>query len=141
MIAALIRSTEDLSRLSFGFIPPSIMALWARTDVKRSSSVSTGISGKCFLRDFMKASTSLAASGTVRVHGIAYDKKYDIFFFRITFKIIYYLCRMYCIQCGRENPERVADSDADPFSAVIYTYHPVHIGYKGKIFLYAKQSK
>ena len=48
MIAALILSTLALSRRRLFFMPPSIMALWARTEVKRSSSRATGTAGKAF---------------------------------------------------------------------------------------------
>ena len=48
-MAALILSTTALSLLSIFFIPPSIIALCARTEVQRSSSSSTGVSGKFFL--------------------------------------------------------------------------------------------
>ena len=62
IIAALILSTDFLSFLSFAFIPPSIMILWARTEVNRSSSRVTGIPGNSLDRVFRKASTSAAAS-------------------------------------------------------------------------------
>ena len=62
MMAALMRSTDALFLRSLYFMPPSIMALWASTDVKRSSSSSTGTPGKAFRRTGRKASTSAAAS-------------------------------------------------------------------------------
>ena len=48
IMAALILSTDILLRLSLFFIPPSIIALCASTEVKRSSSSATGTSGKAF---------------------------------------------------------------------------------------------
>ena len=65
MSAALILSTEVGSLLSRAFMPPSIIARCARTDVKRSSSSVTGISGKALRSFSRKTWTSAAASAGV----------------------------------------------------------------------------
>ena len=66
MINPVILSESEkryvLSLRSLAFMPPSIMALWARTEVKRSSSRVTGMSGKALARVFRNTSTSAAAS-------------------------------------------------------------------------------
>ena len=51
-----------LARRREAFMPPSIITLWARTEVKRSSSRSTSTPGKAALSFTTKASTSSAAS-------------------------------------------------------------------------------
>ena len=63
---------------------------------------------------------------TVHIARITNDKAHDILIFGIFFKIIYYLCRMYRFKSGRKDTERIAHSDSDPFSTVIYAYNPIH---------------
>ena len=62
----------------------------------------------------------------VQIHRIAYDETLDRLVFGIIFQIIYYLCGRDSIQCGCEDPKRVAYGDADPFPSIIDADDPVH---------------
>ena len=128
MMAALILSTAALSLRSIFFIPPSIIALCASTEVKRSSSSSTGVPGKLLRSCFRNSSTYRAASAgvLVQIHGIAHDKERYALSRCIIFEIFDYLCRRNCVQGGREHAQRVRDRQSYPLSAVVYSYDPVH---------------
>ena len=63
---------------------------------------------------------------SVHIDRITDHKAHYILIFSIFFKIIYYLCRMYRLKCRRKYAERIAYSDSDPLSTVIYAYNPIH---------------
>ena len=65
--------------------------------------------------------------GVVEIHGVAHHETLDRLRCGILFQIIYYLCRRNSLQGRSEDPQRIADRDADAFSSVIDSYDSVHI--------------